>query len=308
MIKKTVLLIILVLIFFHKLSFAEIKILVSIDDEIITNHDIKKESNYLEILNPNFIKLNNNQKLNIAKSYLIDQIIKDKETKKFIKIKKDKQIIDDYLKNLYLELGFNSEIEFKNLLEQKKNYDLSEVKEKIMKELLWNELIYLRYKNQVKVNKEKILLKVNQMQANTKKEYLLSEILFTKKKDITIKKLFEEIKLSIQEIGFNNTANIFSNSDSAKFGGKIGWISEISLSEKIKEKLENKKKGDYTDFIKLGNNFLILKIEDINIKKSTINKQKEIEKLINLETNTQLNKFSKIYFNKVKLNYTINEK
>ena len=55
-------------------------------------------------------------------------------------------------------------------------------------------------------------------------------------------------------------------------------------------------------------NFLILKIEDIRINEIKINKEKEIEKLIKVETNKQLNQFSKIYFDKSKINYSINEK
>ena len=120
--------------------------------------------------------------------------------------------------------------------------------------------------------------------------------------------MLKEIQLSINEIGFNNTANIYSNSDSSKFGGKIGWISTLSLSKKILEKLNQINKGEYTDLIKLGNDFIILKIEDIKIRSSTINKEKEFERLVNLETNKQLNKFSKVYFNKSKINYSINEK
>ena len=205
-------------------------------------------------------------------------------------------------------MNFFSQEEFEKSLNQKEDYNLFEIKEKIKMELLWNELIYFKYNNQVKIDKKLILKKVNEIQNSTKKEFLLSEIVFTKKKGVAVKKFFEEIMLSIQEIGFNNTANIYSNSDSAKFGGKIGWISEISLSKQINKELENKKKGEYTDLIKIGNNFLILKIEDIKIENSIIDEQKEIEKLIKLETNSQLNKFSKIYFNKVKLNYLIDEK
>ena len=67
-------------------------------------------------------------------------------------------------------------------------------------------------------------------------------------------------------------------------------------------------KDEFTDLIKIGNDFLILKIEDIKIQESIIDKDKEIERLISLETNNQLNRFSKIYFNKSKLNYSINEK
>ena len=308
MIKKTILLITLVFFFSNKDLFAEIKIIVSVDDEIITNHDIKKENNYLEILNPNFIRLKKSQRLEIAKNYLIDQIIKEKEAKKFLNFENNDEIINDYIKNLYQKLNFVSQEEFEKSLNQKEDYNLFEIKEKIKMELLWNELIYFKYNNQVKIDKKLILKKVNEIQNSTKKEFLLSEIVFTKKKGVAVKKFFEEIMLSIQEIGFNNTANIYSNSDSAKFGGKIGWISEISLSKQINKELENKKKGEYTDLIKIGNNFLILKIEDIKIENSIIDEQKEIEKLIKLETNSQLNKFSKIYFNKVKLNYLINEK
>ena len=166
---------------------------------------------------------------------MINQIIKEKEIKKYIKIENDnQQLIDDYLKNLYLKLGFNNQQEFEKKLKQNKNYNLFEIKEKIKIELLWNELIYSRYNNQIKIDKKEIFSKVNDMQGNLKKEYFLSEIIFSKKKDVTVQELFAEIKLSIQEIGFNNTANIFSNADS-KFGGKVGWIAEISLAKKLKK-------------------------------------------------------------------------
>jgi len=306
--EKKILFIVLTFFFLNNVSFADIKIIATIDNEIITNHDIDKERNYLRILNPNFSQLKDDQKMIIAKNYLIDQFIKKKEIEKFNIKESNKLPINDYLKNLYLRLGLNNEKEFKNLLEKNENYNLSEIKEKIKLELLWNDLIYRRYNDQVKINKSEILKKVNDMKKNINKEYFLSEILFLKKKNVTIKKLYEEIKLSIQEIGFNNTANIYSISDSSKFGGKIGWIDEISLSKNVREKLKTINKGEITDLIKLGNNFLILKIEDIKIKKTNIDEKKEIKRLTNLETNKQLSKFSKIYFNKSKLNYSINEK
>ena len=46
------------------------------------------------------------------------------------------------------------------------------------------------------------------------------------------------IKSNISENGFNNAANIFSISDSAKFGGNIGWVDEKNLSEKLLENLK----------------------------------------------------------------------
>ena len=101
MIVRKILLIFITIFFSNKISFADIKILVSVDNEIITNYDVKKESNYLEILNPNFIQLDTKQKLDVAKNYLIDQIVKEKEIKKFIKVENDnQQLINDYLKNI----------------------------------------------------------------------------------------------------------------------------------------------------------------------------------------------------------------
>ena len=46
-----------------------------------------------------------------------------------------------------------------------------------------------------------------------------------------------QIKLSFNDIGFNNTANIYSISQSSKFGGNLGWVSENSLSKKISDVL-----------------------------------------------------------------------
>ena len=83
---------------------------------------------------------------------------------------------------------------------------------------------------------------------------------------------------------------------------------ESSLSKKISEKIFNLKKGELSDPINIGNNYLILKIEDIKINKIQIDKEKELEKLVQVERNKQLNKFSRIYFDKSKINYSISEK
>ena len=72
-------------------------------------------------------------------------------------------------------------------------------------------------------------------------------------------------------------------------------------------KLKSIEVGEYTDVIQLQNNFLILKIEDIRINQNNLDKQKEFEKIVEIETNKQLNQFSKIYYNKIKKNYSLNE-
>ncbi len=289
-------------------SNSEIYIYAKVDDEIITNYDLEKESKYLKILNPNLIQLENNKILNLARKSLIKEIIKKKEIKKIKDLKKDNSFINKYLETFYLKLDYKNEDEFVSDLKKKNIYTLSQIKEKIKIELLWNELIFTKYKNQIKIDKNKLNKKVKELDNKTQKEYLISEIVFNKKRDQSLDALLDQIKLSIKDIGFNNTANIYSISESSKLGGKVGWINENSLSKNIIKKLTTINEGEYTDIIRIGNNYLILKIDQIKINTININKEQELEKLIKFETNKQLNQFSRIYFDKSKINYTINEK
>ncbi len=307
--KKKILFICLsfILIFTTIVQASNIFIKTTVNDQIITNYDIKKESEYLKILNPNLSNLDENQILSLAKNSLINEIIKKKEFERIFDINEENSLVDEYLKNLYTKLNFGNEVDFKNSLIDKNNYNLNEIKEKIKIEILWNEFIYLKYKNQVKINKTVFVKKIEDMSNIERIEYLLSEIVF-KKKNEDINLLIKEIETSINEIGFNNTANIYSISESSKFGGKIGWVSESNLSEIIFNSLKKIDEGQLTNVLQIGNNFIILKIEEKRSKKVSINKNEELDKMIKFETNKQLNQFSQIYFNKAKLNYSINEK
>jgi len=310
MIKKIQLILIFYFLFINFLNnnlYANIIIKVKVNDEIITNIDIEKEAEYLKILNPNLNQLNDDKVIELAKISLVNEIIKKREILKFIDINKNNQFVEDYLKNLYSKLNYNSENEFKNELDSKNNYSINEIKEKIKLELLWNELIYKKYNQQLKIDKEKLINKINNIKNENQKEYFLSEIIFKKKKEGRLEDLINQIKLSINDIGFNNTANIYSISESSKFGGKIDWVNENSLSNLISDKLSVLKEGEYTDIIQIGNNYLLLKIDQIKVSEIKIDKQKELKKLIQLETTKQLNQFSRIYFNKSKINYSINE-
>jgi peptidyl-prolyl cis-trans isomerase SurA len=137
--------------------------------------------------------------------------------------------------------------------------------------------------------------------------YELSEIIFEKDQNTSLESKVNNIKESIKEIGFKNTANLYSISDSSKYGGTIGWVEEISLSENISKILNRTDLGGYTETIKIGANFLILKIENIKFEKSEIDEEKEFSKIYNFEVDKKLEQFSKIYFNKIKINSKINE-
>ena len=288
---------------------ANIFIITSVDDEIITNYDVIKEGEYLKILNPQLSQLEENQVLELSKNSLIQEIIKKKEIKRFIDLDKNNtQYVNEYLDNLYLRLNFKSQEDLKKELSLRKTYNLEQVKEKVRMELFWNELVFSKYKNQINIDKEKLEKKVKNIVNNDQKEYLISEIIFNKKKDQEIKNLITQIKKSILEIGFDNTANIYSITGTAKFGGKVGWVNENNLPKNLLEKVKNLSEGQYSEVIKINNNFLIIKVNEIRIAKAKINKDEELEKLIQIEKDKQLNQFSKIYFDKLKINSKIDEK
>ena len=299
--------ILFIFLFFTSQSYSENAFIkVYIDNDIITNIDIKKEADYLTLLNPRLFELDENSKYEIAKKSLINEIIKKKEITKFIDLNKKNPLEEEMLKNLFTKLNMSQQ-DFEKVLLEKKSYTIKEIKEKLKIEIFWNDLIYLKFQNQIKIDKEKLQKKIEGLSDKEIKEYSLSEIVFEKKKDQKLESIIKKINSSISDIGFENTANIYSIADSAKFGGSIGSIKESNLSKKIINKIEGLKEGQHSKVIQINNNFLILKIDKIELIKLEINKNEELEKMIKFETNRQLNQFAKIYFSKSKINYIINE-
>lgn len=301
---------ILIFIYVNTNLFANSKVSIDamVDNEIITNIDIYKEKEYLKLLNPDLLNLEDSESLSLAKNSLINQLIKKNEILKFLNFEEEHALLNSVISNLYKRLGYADENTFKRALESKKGYSISEIKEKTEIELYWNELIYFKYKNSINIDKEFLIKKIKERKDNYKIQFLLSEIFFSKKKNTSLDEQTKEIKKSIKNKGFSNSANIFSMSESSKFGGNIGWIDSNNLSKSILQELNKINKGQYTKVINVGNNFLILKIEDKRSTKIEIDEGKQLNEMINFETNRQLNRFSNIYFNKAKINYSIYEK
>lgn len=292
----------------HK-SYSDEKVYIEIkiNNEIITNFDLEKEKNYLNALNPNLKDLEDELQMTIARDSIAKEVIKKDELKKYFDLNSKNININKFIKNFLENLGFNNEIQFEDYL-LKYGWTLDEVKEKIKIEVLWNQFIFDKYQNQVQINVTKLKDKINSdKDKKFKTLYDLSEIVFQIKKDNNFKITYDSIKKSISEIGFENTANLYSVSDSAKIGGKIGWVDENSLSTKLSSALKNIESGQHTMPINLNNGFIILKINNKKNEEKIIDFDKELKKLIKFEETKQLNNFSKIYFDKIKINTKIDE-
>ena len=308
MMNKLKFIFIIIFIFFFNLNVCAIenKILVKVDNEIITTIDIFKETQYLIAINKNIQQLPKNQIFDIAKESLIRIKIKKKEIKKYYKnIIPDEDIINNIVTNNAAKLGFNSLNDFNKHLSK---FDLNTeiVKDRLINEILWNKLVNQKYLNKVVINKDKIKEEIN-LDKKIIKSYLLSEIVFNLSTGETLEKKFDDLKKQILQSGFENTALINSISDSSSSGGKLGWINETALNKNINEQLKNLKVKQYTKPIVISGGFLILKIDDIQEKEIKIDKGKELERRISGETNEQLKRFSLIYFNKIKKDTKIYE-
>jgi len=288
----------------------ENKIILKINNKIITTFDIEQETKYLAVLNKNLNKIDQNKFEILATDSIIKEKIKEIEITKYFEIEKtlnDKNL-KKIIKNLYQNAGYQSEEEFKNYLELLNlNYKL--IKRKIAIEMLWNNLIFRKFINRVVIDKKEIEDNLDNEIKNMSfsRNLYLSEIIIKNSKDLEIEKIYSEILKSIENIGFGATANIFSISDSAKIGGKIGWVEETSLSKQILKNIINLKKNQISKPIKINENFLILKIDDLKINKQEIDKNEILKNRISYVKNQQLERFSLAYFSKVKQNMQINE-
>ena len=309
--KINILLIIIFVCFSHKAAYSyENFIKYKINNEIITNFDLIKEEKYLVALNPKLSNLEKNQLGSLAKNSIIDEKVKKIELEKFFELNKNKDdpVLKSIVKDLFNNIGLVDE---KSITTHLSSYDLTFewVREKIEIETLWNNLIFNRYKDQIVLDLDKLKKELKKDIKNKKgsKSYLLSEIFFNPTSEISLNEMKKQIKGSIEKKGFNNTATIFSISDSAKTGGKIGWVDESSLSPMITDKIKDLKINEITNFIELSNGHIVLKIEDIKITKKKIDEKKALNNKIFFEKNKQLAQFSKILFNKIKQGTSIRE-
>ena len=306
--KKKTLGVIIFLLILNLKVYSENNIFVSykIDGVIITNADIENESKYLIALNNQLKNLDNKKILEIAEASIVRETIKKNEILKYYELNQNDKNIDSVIKNFYLKLNLNNTNDFEKYLSDY-NLTINEIKKKIEIEITWNQLIFEKYQQQVNIDNEELKKKIKKISNKQyKKIYLLSEIFF-EKKEKSINDTYKQIEESIKEIGFKNTANIYSISESSKFGGNLGWIEEKNLSEKLTFILKKIALGNYTKPIQVGNKFLILNIDDIKNEKIQIDEEAELIKMIEFETNRQLGQFSKIYYDKVKINTIINE-
>ena len=288
--------IVLIIIFYFNNVNSNIndKIIAKIGNQVITNYDIINEVNTILALSNKPAKKEDFKSLqNIAFDSLKKNLIKKTEIEKF-KIKNYNKIdVDNYIKNLENNIGLQNislEDHFKKFGANYKFFI-----EKTINNFKWNTLIYSLYRKELDVDEDYIKAEVNAQIKEGKEiiEFNLSEIVI----ETFQKSKLKEIEKSINEIGFERTATLYSSSVTSSKGGLIGWINSKSISPLYTSQINKMEKGKISQPIENNNNVVIIKLNDKRItNQKNINVKNIEQNVINKKKQEKLNIFSNSHF------------
>src|SRR6056300_168687 len=152
---KKLIVVLFAILFSTQVLSDEVKIVFKINDKIITNQDIEIEYNYLTLLNKNLENLSENDLRNYAKQSTLNELIKKIELEKYSNLTSNSELIAQTINDIYRSLNITNIEDFEEYLASK-NLKLNIIEKKIQTETMWNQLIYLKYKNRLIIDEEKI--------------------------------------------------------------------------------------------------------------------------------------------------------
>jgi len=299
MIKKKILFI-FILFFISSFSSAKIEnnIILKVENEIITNYDIKNKILRTLILSGQEI---NQKNINFLKEQslndLIFQKLKKIELERF-NFKDDKTQINNYLRTISSN---NIDLLKEKFKQSDTDFDL--YLEEIEINFKWQKFIYKFYSNKIELDENSIQLELKKIIENKSdlEEFRISEIEISDYNKSESEKIITNIKRQIEENGFENTALKISNSSTASKKGDLGWINGKSLSEQIYKILNKMKIGDISNPIKRQDSILFLKLNDKRVSKvDDIDIEKLKNRIINQKKNELFNLYSRSHLSKLK--------
>ena len=283
----------------------EVKIVFKINDKIITNQDIEIEYNYLTLLNKNLENLSENDLRNYAKQSTLNELIKKIELEKYSNLTSNSELIAQTINDIYRSLNITNIGDFEEYLASK-NLKLNIIEKKIQTETMWNQLIYLKYKNRLNIDEEKIREDILNNKSKSER-VLLQEIVYKYKDKNDLEKKYKEIVNHINLNDFKDAVLKYSVSESKKNNGNLDWVYLTNIVPIIKKNIETLNKDQISKPIIIPGGALIIKMIEREFVNENIDIEKKLTKNIQDKINQQLNNFSRLYFNKISNDLKINE-
>jgi peptidyl-prolyl cis-trans isomerase SurA len=302
---KKLIVVLFAILFSTQVLSDEVKIVFKINDKIITNQDIEIEYNYLTLLNKNLENLSENDLRNYAKQSNLNELIKKIELEKYSNLTRNSELIEQTIKDIYRSLNITNIEDFEEYLASK-NLNLNIIEKKIQTETMWNQLIYLKYKNRLNIDEEKIREDILNNKSKSEK-VLLQEIVYKYKDKNDLEKKYKEIVNHINLNDFKDAVLKYSVSESKKNNGNLDWVYLTNIVPIVKKNIETLNKDQISKPIIIPGGALIIKMIEREFVNENIDIEKKLTKNIQDKINQQLNNFSRLYFNKISNDLKINE-
>ena len=292
--------IIFIVLLFNKSANAKFEnnIIVKIENEIITNFEIKNKILSTLILSDQEI---NQKNVNSIKGKALDSLTQ----LKLKKIELSKYNIDDDINQVNRYLNSISSNDIKSLKSkfENNNVEFNLFVEEIKTEFKWQKFIYQVYAKKINIDEDSLdgeIKKILKDQVDIT-EYRVSEIEVEKKINQSSNDIILNIQEKIDQLGFENTALNYSNAASSSNKGDLGWINRKSLSKTFLNVLSKMNINDISKPIEKQNIIIFLKLTDKRKTKAENIDIKELKKkIINRKKNELFNLYSKSHLSKLK--------
>ena len=272
------------------------KIVVKIENELITTYDIKNKIISTLLLNNKQINQKNIDNLKKGSlETLIQNRLKKIELQKY-NIKSDNLKIASYLNSL----SSNNITNLRNTFEQN-NLDFQTFKDEVDIEFKWRNFIFEKFSNKIEIDSNNI---INEIETKINKQnlinYNLSEIEILKTSPEQDKKKVLEIQNFIKQAGFEKAVRKYSIGSTADKDGQLGWVKSNSLSKDFLNILRKTKIKEITQPILQQNRITIIKLNDKRIEKITKEKIESLKNELIAEKNDLFKLYSNSYLSKLR--------
>jgi len=282
------------------------KIIVKIQNEIITEFDIKnKILSTLALTNQEITQ----SKINNLKKSSVDSLIEIKLKK--IELSKYKYTDDNTRINNYLNLISSNDInQLKNKFETQ-NLDFEQFLNEIKTEFKWQQFIYNTYSKKIDIGTVDIEEEINSYMKNQSgiEEIIISKIEILLDNNESDKEKIINLQKMIDQQGFDAVAKTLGSPIPSPSKNEMDWINKKSLSKPVYQAIQTLNIGEISKPILIQNSALILKLNDKRVSKSkNINKDELRKKIIERKKNELFQLYSRSFLSQLKNNFLIEYK
>ncbi len=256
-----------------------LKIYAVVNGDVVTSRDMQDRANAF-VATTQIPITDQNKKIVLDKVLqgAVDEKIKLQEAKKN-GIQISEKELEEGVK-VFAKSNGVSVAEFKQMLKSAQVNEKA-FKEQMKAEMAWARLVQKKAAQSANVSRNEVKKAIDSITRDTQKQkFMVSEIVIHKKDGAHIGELVQTLR---QDPRFELYAMQFSQSPTARNGGRLGWVSSEQLADALSQKLQKMKEGEVSDAVLLGSDYYILKLEKKytpGVDKMPIPSEEEVKEML----------------------------